>query len=286
MINLEGKSIATALLANLKQKITECKRPPGLAVFLVGEDAASQVYVRMKQKRCEDVGIHVFRQNLPATTSQGELIAKIQKCNQDPAIDGILVQLPLPKSMDTEAILSSIAPEKDVDGLHPQNLGLLAIDQATGFTPCTPAGILELIDHYQIPTKGKNIAILGRSRIVGRPLSLLLSNKKYNATVTLLHSQSIDWERYVAQADVVIAAVGQPQILKKHHFKKDAWAIDVGINRLPDTSAKGYQLIGDIDPSDIDGHLAGLSPVPGGVGPLTIAMLLTNTYKAYHEATA
>ena len=281
-ILLKGKPVRDAVFAELKDKVAKASRKPGLAVVLVGEDPASAVYVRHKEKGCDEVGFHHVTYRLPAETRQEEILDLIAKLNADPAIDGILVQLPLPRGVDQEKVLTAVDPAKDVDGFHPENLGHLVAGNPR-FVPCTPKGILRLLAHYDISMAGKNVAVVGRSVIVGRPLSLLLSLKRDdgNATVTMCHSGTRDLASVTSAADVVVAAMGVPQALGKAEIGKGAVVVDVGINRIeaPDRP-KGTRLVGDIDAKALMGHAAALTPVPGGVGPMTIAMLLENTWEA------
>ena len=281
-ILLKGKPVRDAVFAELKDKVAGAPRKPGLAVVLVGEDPASAVYVRHKEKGCDEVGFHHVTYRLSAETSQDEILKLIAKLNADQAIDGILVQLPLPDGIDQEAVLTSVDPDKDVDGFHPENLGRLVAGNPR-FVPCTPKGILRLLAYYDIPMAGKNVAVVGRSVIVGRPLSLLLSLKRAdgNATVTMCHSGTRDLPSVTSAADVVVAAIGVPQALGTAEIGKGAVVVDVGINRIdaPDRP-KGTRLVGDVDAKALMGHAAALTPVPGGVGPMTIAMLLENTWEA------
>lgn len=281
-ILLKGKPVRDAVFAELKEKVAGAPRRPGLAVLLVGEDPASAVYVRHKEKGCEEVGFHHVTYRLPAETPQDDILELIAKLNADPAIDGILVQLPLPKDVDQEKVLMSVDPSKDVDGFHPENLGRLVAGNPR-FVPCTPKGILRLLAHYDIPMAGKNVAVVGRSVIVGRPLSLLLSLKRAdgNATVTMCHSGTRDLASVTSAAEVVVAAIGVPQALGTAEIGKGAVVVDVGINRIDAPERpKGTRLVGDVDAKALMGHAAALTPVPGGVGPMTIAMLLENTWEA------
>lgn len=281
-ILLKGKPVRDAVFAELKSKVAGAARKPGLAVVLVGEDPASAVYVRHKEKGCEEVGFHHVTYRLPAETSQGEILDLVTKLNNDQAIDGILVQLPLPAGVDQETVLAAVDPAKDVDGFHPENLGRL-VSGNPRFVPCTPKGILRLLSYYDISMAGKNVAVVGRSVIVGRPLSLLLSLKREdgNATVTMCHSGTRDLAAVTSAADVVVAAIGVPRALGTTEIGKGAVVVDVGINRIDAPERpKGTRLVGDIDAKALMGHAAALTPVPGGVGPMTIAMLLENTWEA------
>ncbi|MCP4571284.1 MAG: bifunctional methylenetetrahydrofolate dehydrogenase/methenyltetrahydrofolate cyclohydrolase FolD [bacterium] len=279
---LKGKPVRDAVFAELKQKVDAAPRPPGLAVVLVGDDAASAVYVKHKEKGCDEVGFHHVTHRLPATTKQEELLDLIARLNADAAIDGILVQLPLPKSLDEEQVLLAVDPAKDVDGFHPENLGRLMAGNPR-FVPCTPKGILRLLTEYDVPVSGRNVAIVGRSVIVGRPLAMLLALKTDpgNATVTLCHSGTRDLPAVTSAADIVVAAMGAPRFLGPDHLGEGAVVVDVGINRIDDpTHPKGTRLVGDVDAAAVKGRVSALTPVPGGIGPMTIAMLLENTWEA------
>ncbi len=281
-ILLKGKPVRDAVFAELKAKVAGAPRKPGLAVVLVGDDPASSVYVSHKEKGCEEVGFHHLTHRLPAETSEGKVLDLVEQLNADPAIDGILVQLPLPRAINREKILGAVDPAKDVDGFHPVNLGMLVAGNPR-FVPCTPKGILRLLSYYDIPMAGKNVAVVGRSVIVGRPLSLLLSLKREdgNATVTMCHSGTRDLAAITSAADVVVAAIGVPRALGTNEIGKGAVVVDVGINRIEAPERpKGTRLVGDVDADALKGHVAALTPVPGGVGPMTIAMLLENTWEA------
>lgn len=270
---LEGRSVAGHLMKELKKQVGTLTRPPGLSFILIGEHAASHAYVRMKKKRCAEIGIISTVHNLPESTSENHLLKLIQSLNEDPHIDGILVQQPLPPHLNTAKVVESIDPSKDVDGFHPLNLGKLLAGDPTGFIPCTPLGIQKLLEHYQISTDGKHVVILGRSSIVGKPLAALLvqKNPHANATVTLAHTGTKHLAELARTADILVAAMGKPLFVKKSMVKPGAVVVDVGINRF------GHQIVGDVDAKDIEGIPSFLTPVPGGVGPMTIAMLLSNT---------
>jgi methylenetetrahydrofolate dehydrogenase (NADP+)/methenyltetrahydrofolate cyclohydrolase len=277
---IDGNAIAKAIHDELAQEIAALKEQgvvPGLATVLVGDNPASQSYVRMKQKRCKELGIYSVGYDLSAEATQEEVEGLVRKLNADQAINGILVQLPLPDHLDEEAILSAISLEKDVDGFHPINIGRLAMKgRQPLFAPCTPAGIIEMIDRIALPIEGKEAVILGRSNIVGLPVSMLLL--KRNATVTICHSRSRDLPAITRRADILVAAVGRAEMVKADWVKPGAVVIDVGINRVDDPSAKrGYRLVGDVDFESVKEVAGWLTPVPGGVGPMTIAMLLKNT---------
>lgn len=285
---IDGKTVAEKIIGNLKIETAELSakygRKPGLAVIIVGADPASLTYVKLKNKKCKKAGINSFQYNLESNTSQKELLELISTLNNDSNIDGILCQLPLPSHIDEEVVINNINPNKDVDCFHPLNTGKLMLGQ-NGPLPCTPAGILELLSHYNIQTSGKNVVVVGRSNIVGKPMSLLLSQKKRgNATVTICHSNTKDLAGFTSRADIIILAVGRPETLKKDMIKKDAVIIDVGTNWINDTQnpAKG-RLVGDACFDEILPVCSAITPVPGGVGPMTIAMLLrtcVNMYKS------
>lgn len=279
-ILLDGKSTAQRLQKELQKKCVSHKRPPHLFVFLSHPNQASEVYVRAKQKACLDVGIQV---TVDTTQHDNEatLIQALCHCNEDPSIDGILVQLPLHPSISVDAVLSSIAPQKDVDGLHPINVGKLASGDKSGFIPCTPLGIVHLLKAYSIDLKGLHATIIGRSRIVGTPLALLLSRpwEGLNATVTLAHSKTNHLKEITLSSDVVISCVGKPHLVTADMVREGAIIVDVGINRSEDSSVR--KLIGDVDFDTIRTKAAYITPVPGGVGPMTIFSLLENTYRAF-----
>jgi methylenetetrahydrofolate dehydrogenase (NADP+)/methenyltetrahydrofolate cyclohydrolase len=255
-------------------------------VVLVGDDPASAVYVSHKEKGCDEVGFHHVTHRLPAQTPQDQVLALIARLNADPAIDGILVQLPLPAGIDQEAVLLAVDPRKDVDGFHPANLGRLVAGRPR-FVPCTPKGIVRLLEHYEIATAGRRVAVVGRSVIVGRPVSLLLSLKGAmgDATVTMCHSATRDLAAVTSSCEIVIAAMGVPRALGAEAIGEGAVVIDVGINRIADpTRPSGQRLVGDVDEAAVRGRAGALTPVPGGIGPMTIAMLLENTWEAFARA--
>jgi methylenetetrahydrofolate dehydrogenase (NADP+)/methenyltetrahydrofolate cyclohydrolase len=279
---LDGRPVRDAAFAEVARRTASLPRPPGLAVVLVGDDPASGVYVRNKERGCEKVGFRHWTHRLPADTPQDGLLALIAELNADPAVDGILVQMPLPGHLDADRVLAAVDPAKDVDGFHPENLGLL-VSGRPRTVACTPRGVLRLLEHYEIPVPGATVAIVGRSVIVGRPLALLLNLKGAlgDATVVMCHSRTPDLAAHTRGADIVVAAVGVPRLLGREHVAPGATVIDVGINRVEDASArKGYRLVGDADAAALEGHAGALTPVPGGVGPMTIAMLLENTLEA------
>ncbi len=283
---IDGKKIAENVLAECVAEIAELKAEglrPGLAVVLVGDDPASRAYVRSKDKKCRDLGLHSVRIELAADTTQEELLAVVAELNADPAIHGILVQSPPPPQIDEAAIVRAIHPAKDVDGFHPENVAKLAMDDRTGFVPCTPLGCQRLLIESGIPIEGANVVILGRSMIVGKPLALLLlrKGKAGNATVTVAHSRTRDLVEITRRVDILIAAIGIPEFVKPEHVREGAVVIDVGINRVDDPRLpKGYKLVGDVDFDAVAPKCRAITPVPGGVGPMTIAMLMANTVKA------
>ncbi len=281
---IDGKQIGQEIRDEVKTAVDDrLKRglsAPGLATVLVGENPASQVYVRSKQKACAEAGINSFGHHLPEDASQEEVEALVRKLNSDPTVNGILVQLPLPRHLDEEKVLSAIDLNKDVDGFHPVNIGRLAQKgREPVFVPCTPAGCMVLLERAGAQISGANAVVLGRSNIVGMPVALLLV--KANATVTICHSRTGDLPSVVRQADILVAAIGQPEFVKKEWVKPGAVVIDVGINRKQDSTAKrGYRLVGDVAYNEVSQVAGAITPVPGGVGPMTIAMLLQNTLRA------
>lgn len=279
---LDGKSFAAETRSRIKSVVDGFRATgqlvPGLAVILVGEDPASQVYVTSKKKACQEAGFQSLEIRLPAGVSVDELLAQVQKLNENPLIHGILVQLPLPKHIDQERILAAVHPAKDVDGFHPSNLGKLLIGTET-FVPCTPLGILELLKHHQIPFSGRKALVIGRSTIVGKPMALLLMGE--NATVTIAHSRTRDLEQVVRESEILVVAMGKPQFIPGSWIREGAVVVDVGIHRIGDaTGSKGSRLVGDVDFEAAAQRAGWITPVPGGVGPMTIATLLSNTLKA------
>jgi len=274
---LDGKAIAAKVREQVRQEVEELKKKgvhPGLAVILVGENPASQVYVRNKEKACEDVGIKSIGHRLPASISQEELLSLIRQLNQDPQVHGILVQLPLPDHIDQKAVIDTIAPEKDVDGFGATNMGNILIgDYSKAFLPCTPYGCMVLLEEAGIDPAGKKAVVVGRSNIVGKPVAVLLLNK--NATVTICHSKTPDLAAETRQGDILIVAVGRPEMITGDMIKEGAAVIDVGINRLPDG-----RLVGDVHFDSAKEKASWITPVPGGVGPMTVAMLMKNTLEA------
>jgi len=282
---LDGKLLAQKIEEELRLFLTRSlPRPPALAFILVGEHAASHTYVRMKQKRSDEVGILSKTVELKSSTSEKELMQLIHQLNQDPSIDGILVQMPLPKQIDPLRIMAAVDPEKDVDGFHPLNVGKLLQGDQTGFVPCTPLGVVELLHHFGVTTQGKHAVIVGRSQIVGKPLAALLmqKNPRGNATVTVAHSQSEHLEEICKSADILIAALGSPRFITKNMIRKGAAVVDVGINRITEGDEPPH-LVGDVDFAQVAPLTSWITPVPGGVGPLTIAMLLSNTLRSFRR---
>ncbi|MBM3857007.1 MAG: bifunctional methylenetetrahydrofolate dehydrogenase/methenyltetrahydrofolate cyclohydrolase FolD [Verrucomicrobia bacterium] len=289
---IDGKKIAAEVEQKLLERIALLKQrgiTPGLAVVLVGEDPASQAYVRNKDCACQRLGMFSRKIELPASTSQNELLQLIEKLNDNPLIHGILVQSPPPSHIDEQAITKALDPRKDVDGFHPINVAKLAMDDESGFVPCTPLGCQHLLTAHGIETRGANIVIVGRSLIVGKPMALLLLRKGLggDATVTIAHSRTRHLVEITRSADIVIAALGRPHALGAENLREGAVVIDVGINRIPDTSSStGYRLVGDVDFDAVAHRCAAITPVPGGVGPMTIAMLMHNCVKACERLTS
>jgi 5,10-methylene-tetrahydrofolate dehydrogenase/methenyl tetrahydrofolate cyclohydrolase len=287
---IDGKAIAAKVRGEVKQSVERMKvennYTPGLATVLVGEDPASSTYVRSKQRACEELGIRSIGYELPGDISQADLLAVVTELNNDPNVNGILVQLPLPKHIDEEAILNAISIEKDVDGFHPVNIGRLAMKGRDPlFIPCTPHGCIVLLDEAGVPIKGAEAVVVGRSNIVGLPVAMLL--QKRDATVTICHSRTKDLAEHLRNADIVIAAIGRTEMITGDMLKPGAAVIDVGINQKPDPTAKrGYRLVGDVDYDSASEVAGAITPVPGGVGPMTIAMLMKNTLRAAEIALA
>ena len=283
---IDGKSVSQKVLDECAievQNLIDKGVRPGLAVVLVGNDPASKAYVGSKVKTCERMGIHSVKIVLPEETTQNELLKVIDDLNEDTSIHGILVQSPPPSHIDEYTVVRQINPHKDVDGFHPENVAKLTLEDSDGFVPCTPLGCLRLLQEYNIETKGANVVVVGRSMIVGKSMALLLmaNNSNANATVTVAHSRTKDLRSVCSKADIIIAAVGIPQIIGKDHVSDGAVVIDVGINRVEDESAKkGYRLVGDVNFDEVAKKCSAITPVPGGVGPMTIAMLISNTIKA------
>lgn len=287
---IDGKKVAADVRARLVKEIEELKaagHTPGLAVVLVGEDPASQVYVGSKVKACAELGIYSQKWALPAETTQEQLVELIHQLNADDRIHGILVQSPPPPHIDEEAVILNIDPRKDVDGFHPANVAKLVLEDESGFVPCTPLGCMELLAAYGIPTAGKHAVVIGRSMIVGKPMANLLVSKKANATVTIAHSRTADLPGLCRTADILVAAVGRPEMVTADYVKPGAVVLDVGINRIEDaTKPRGYRIVGDVDFESVKDSCSAITPVPGGVGPMTIAMLMANTVKACRQQIA
>jgi len=285
---IDGKKIADEIQQEIKEKIQRLTtRAPCLAVILVGNHPPSQIYVNRKTQACEAIGIHSVKYELPETISEQELLSIVADLNRDPAIDGILVQLPLPPHINPTKITHHIRPNKDVDGFNPYNVGKVLIGETDGFLPCTPLGIKVLIERYAIDISGKHALVIGRSNIVGKPMAALLMQGAPggNATVTVAHRYSTDLKKFCLLADIIIVAVGQPKFITADMVKEGAVVIDVGINKIDDPRKKnGYQIVGDVDFENVAKKCSFITPVPGGVGPMTIAMLLHNTFLSYQLA--
>ncbi len=286
MILLDGKKTSNQIKEEIAATVSQMKlrgeRTPHLAAVLVGQDGASLTYVGSKVRSCKRIGFESTLIHLDEATSEEALLDQIDQLNNDPNIDGFIVQLPLPKHINEEKVLMAVDPDKDVDGFHPTNFGKMALDMET-FIPATPFGIMELLKRYEVDTQGKHTVVIGRSHIVGRPMSILMSRKGNpgNATVTLTHSRTQNIEQYTREADIVISALGVPNFLTADMIKKGAIVIDVGITRVPDANhPKGYVITGDVDFEAVKEKASYITPVPGGVGPMTIAMLLQNTLLA------
>ncbi|ALJ06208.1 bifunctional 5,10-methylene-tetrahydrofolate dehydrogenase/5,10-methylene-tetrahydrofolate cyclohydrolase [Pseudalgibacter alginicilyticus] len=286
MTILDGKKVSNdikeEIAEHVKAMISKGEKVPHLAAILVGTDGASMTYVNAKVKACEKIGFQSTLIDLPEYTSEEELLKKINDLNMDDAIDGFIVQLPLPDHIDEQKVLMAVHPDKDVDGFHPTNVGKMTLDLPT-FLPATPYGILELLERYQVETSGKNVVVMGRSHIVGRPMSILMSQKRQagDATVTVVHSRSKNLAEITKAADIIVAAIGISEFLTGDMVKEDVVIIDVGITRVPDATKKnGYRLAGDVEFESVSKKASFITPVPGGVGPMTIAMLLKNTLLA------
>ncbi|MDQ3673471.1 MAG: bifunctional methylenetetrahydrofolate dehydrogenase/methenyltetrahydrofolate cyclohydrolase FolD [Gemmatimonadota bacterium] len=283
---IDGRAIAKrvrAAVATRVAKLAEMGVKPGLAVVLVGDDPASAVYVKAKGKACEEAGMHSITVRLPADTGEADLLARIGHMNVDPAIHGILIQMPLPRQIDPEKVIRSVDPSKDVDGFHPVNVGKLLTGDRDGFVPCTPAGIQLLLEESGVKTPGKSCLVIGRSNIVGKPMAALMmqDNDKANCTVTVCHRHTVDLRSHTRSADIMIVAAGRPRIVTADMVKPGAVVIDVGMNRVSDKHARGgTRLEGDVDFDGVRKVASKITPVPGGVGPMTIAMLMTNTVRA------
>ncbi|HIZ86259.1 MAG TPA: bifunctional 5,10-methylene-tetrahydrofolate dehydrogenase/5,10-methylene-tetrahydrofolate cyclohydrolase [Candidatus Coprenecus stercoravium] len=285
MILLNGKETAEAVKREIAEEVARMtsrgERPPHLAAVLVGDDGASKTYVANKEKACKAVGFNSTVLTFPDTISEAELLSVIDGLNNNDEVDGFIVQLPLPKHIDENKVINAVSPEKDVDGFHPVNVGRMSLGE-DGFLPATPFGILTLLERYKIDTYGKHCVIMGRSNIVGRPMANLLSRKSYpgDCTVTVCHSHTRNIEEYTRSADIIIAAIGVPEFLKGDMVKEGAVVIDVGITRVPADTPKGYRILGDVEFSSVAPKCSYITPVPGGVGPMTIVSLMYNTFKA------
>ena len=281
---IDGRAIAQKVYAELRDEIAALKSQgttPGLAVVLVGDDPASRSYVRAKDKMCRELGLHSVKLELPAATTQKELLARVGELNRDDKVHGILVQSPPPPQIDESAIVRALDPRKDVDGFHPLNVAKLALEDQTGFVPCTPLGCLRLLRETSVALSGATVVVLGRSMIVGKPMALLLMRKGIDATVTVIHSRTRNIPEICRRADVIITAIGRPHFVTKEFIREGATIIDVGINRIDAPRIeRGYKLVGDVDFENVSPIAAAITPVPGGVGPMTIAMLMSNTIKA------
>ncbi|MDO1499854.1 bifunctional 5,10-methylenetetrahydrofolate dehydrogenase/5,10-methenyltetrahydrofolate cyclohydrolase [Winogradskyella maritima] len=288
MTILDGRKVSNEIKNEIKAEVDKMKadgeKVPHLAAVIVGNDGASLTYVGSKVRACERVGFESTMVRMSNTTSEIELLDKIEELNEDDNIDGFIIQLPLPPQINTQKVLMAVNPDKDVDGFHPMNFGKMSLDMST-FIPATPFGILELLDRYGVETKGKHTVVIGRSHIVGRPMSILMGRKGFpgNSTVTLTHSHTKNITQITSQADIIISALGIPKFLKAEMVKDDAVIIDVGITRVPDDSEKGYYITGDVDFENVSKKASYITPVPGGVGPMTIAMLLKNTLLAREQ---
>jgi methylenetetrahydrofolate dehydrogenase (NADP+)/methenyltetrahydrofolate cyclohydrolase len=287
---IDGRAIAEKVYVDLRREITQLKSKgitPGLAVVLVGDNPASRAYVRSKDKMSRELGLYSVKLELPTSTTQSELLTRVEDLNRDPEVHGILVQSPPPKQIDEAAIVRALDPRKDVDGFHPLNVAKLALGDRTGFVPCTPLGVQRLLTESKIDISGAHVVVLGRSMIVGKSLALLLMQKgaEGDATVTVAHSRTRDIEAITRSADILIAAIGRAEFVKANHVHDGAVVVDVGINRVEDaTSERGYRLVGDVAFDEVAKKAGAITPVPGGVGPMTIAMLMSNTVKACSQS--
>src|SRR5262245_22036581 len=287
---IDGRDVAEKVYGDLRSDIAKLKEKgvtPGLAVVLVGHNPASRAYVRSKDKMCRELGLHSLKLELPASTTQTELLDRVEGLNADASIHGILVQAPPPAHIDETAIVRALDPRKDVDGFHPENVAKLVLDDPSGFVPCTPLGVQHLLTESKININGAHVVVLGRSMIVGKPLALLLmqKNQEANATVTVVHSRSRDLAEITRTADIIVAAIGRAEFVKAEHVRASAVVIDVGINRVEDgATERGYRLVGDVAFDEVSKKASAITPVPGGVGPMTIAMLMSNTVKAARQS--
>ena len=287
MKRIDGKAVSAKVLEECRTEVQALKESgvtPGLAVVLVGEDPASQVYVGSKVRTCEDLGIYSRKIVLPVEASEEDLMKVVAELNADTAVHGILVQSPLPSQIDEAKIVKTINPAKDVDGFHPENVAKLTLEDQSGYVACTPAGCMRLLAEYGIETSGKEVVVVGRSMIVGKPMALLLVAKGADATVTIAHSRTSDLAAVCRRADILVAAVGRPEMITKDFVKPGAVVIDVGVNRVEDaTKKRGYRLTGDVAYEEVADLCEAITPVPGGVGPMTIAMLMKNTLQAARQ---
>jgi methylenetetrahydrofolate dehydrogenase (NADP+) / methenyltetrahydrofolate cyclohydrolase len=286
---IDGRAIAEKVYVDLRAQIADLKSKgvtPGVAVVLVGDNPASRTYVRSKDKMSRELGLHSVKLELPDSTTQRELLERVEELNRDPKIHGILVQSPPPRQIDEAAIVRALDPNKDVDGFHPLNVAKLAMGDPTGFVPCTPLGVQRLLIESKVDIAGAHVVVLGRSMIVGKPVALLLMQKATggDATVTVAHSRSKNLEEITCSADILIAAIGRAHFVKADHVRDGAVVVDVGINRVDDASSeRGYRLVGDVAFDEVAPKAKAITPVPGGVGPMTIAMLMSNTVKAVRQ---
>ena len=286
---IDGRAIAEKVYIDLRREITGLKAKgitPGLSVILVGDNPASRAYVRSKDKMCRELGLHSVKLELPASITQTELLGRVEELNRDSSIHGILVQSPPPSHIDESVIVRALDPRKDVDGFHPENVSKLVLEDPSGFVPCTPLGVQRLLLETNVEINGAHVVVLGRSMIVGKPLALLLMQKKKNAnaTVTVVHSRSRDIGEITRSADIVVAAIGRAEFVKADHVREGAVVVDVGINRVEDAAnERGYHLVGDVAFEEVSKKASAITPVPGGVGPMTIAMLMANTVKAARQ---
>ena len=278
-IILDGKKLSNKIKEDLEEKIKLNSKKPGLGIILVGQRPDSQVYVKMKKKACVKAGIKNFDVHLEETVSEEIVIGEIEKMNNNPEINAILVQLPLPEHINEKKVLNHVSFKKDVDGFHNINVGSLTLKSENYIAPCTPLGCIELLKEYNVDLNGKNVVVLGRSNIVGLPISLLLLHN--NATVTICHSRTKDIYEHCKRADILICAIGKPHFIKKDHIKEGCVVIDIGINKIDCDNEKGYKLVGDVDYLNVLDKVEAITPVPGGVGPMTIAMLLKQTYHLF-----
>jgi methylenetetrahydrofolate dehydrogenase (NADP+) / methenyltetrahydrofolate cyclohydrolase len=287
---IDGRVVAEKVYTELREQIADLESRgvrPGLAVVFVGDDPASRAYVRAKDKMCRQLGLHSVKLELPASTTQDELLGRVDQLNRDAAIHGILVQSPPPKHINEAVIIRALDPRKDVDGFHPLNVAKLPLGDDSGFVPCTPLGCLRLLREAGVQLSGASVVVLGRSMIVGKPMALLLMRKGIDATVTVAHSRTRNSAKTCRAADVLIAAIGQPRFVTSDFVREGAVVIDVGINRIEDPSSeRGYRLVGDVDFDSVSKIASAITPVPGGVGPMTIAMLMSNTIKACRQLSA